>query len=152
VKALLLLLLLQPLLHCTNQSEAVPAASPSAASTSAPDVAAQVIATPPAAPLAARLQGFLVNADLERDIWAKGFASLAAGCPGASGSGPAAAGGSSKNKAVLDYRSFSLLLTEPLFNFDSVRAVTEEVSNADGTWPCAARDSRQGPALRITPL
>lgn len=61
------------------------------------------------------------NADLERDIWLKGFASLAA----------AAAGGqlnaAGKSKAALECKQYSLLLTEPLFNFDSVRALTEEV-------------------------
>eukprot|EP00775_Hariotina_reticulata_P008319 gene8319-8504_t len=71
-------------------------------------------------------RGFLVNADLERDIWVKGFASLAASLAGTTSS-QAAAGGSSRSKAVLDYRSYSLLLTEPLFNFDSVRGVTEEI-------------------------
>lgn len=74
-------------------------------------------------------QGFLVNADLERDIWAKGFSSLAASLAGGAAGGGGGTGGS-RSKASLDYRSYSLLLTEPLFNFDSVRGVTEEVGPA----------------------
>jgi hypothetical protein len=76
-------------------------------------------------------QGFMVNYDLERDIWQKGFASLAAAAAGqVPGMGGGASGGGSssgRSRAALDCRSYSLLLTEPLFNFDAVRAATEEV-------------------------
>jgi hypothetical protein len=72
----------------------------------------------------------MVNYVLERDIWQKGFASLAAAAAGqlqGMGSGPGGSSSSSKSKAALDCRAYSLLLTEPLFNFDAVRAATEEV-------------------------
>jgi hypothetical protein len=79
-------------------------------------------------------QGFMVNYDLERDIWQKGFTSLAAAAAGqlpGMGSGASGGGSSSgRSKAVLDCRAHSLLLTEPLFNFDAVRAATEEVRGA----------------------
>lgn len=76
------------------------------------------------------LQGFLVNLDLQKDIWQKGFNALAASAaPGgigtAGGGGPAAS--AARSKAVLEYKHYSLVMTEPLFNFESVRAATEEV-------------------------
>uniref|UniRef100_A0A383W4Y3 Uncharacterized protein n=1 Tax=Tetradesmus obliquus TaxID=3088 RepID=A0A383W4Y3_TETOB len=76
-------------------------------------------------------RGFMVNYDLERDIWQRGFASLAAAAAAGQlqgmGSGPGGGSSSSKSKAALDCRAYSLLLTEPLFNFDAVRAATEEI-------------------------
>ena len=58
-------------------------------------------------------KGYLVNWDLERDIWARGLRSLSAA---------AGAGG-----ADLASSSAGLVLTEPLFNFPAVQAATEEV-------------------------
>lgn len=83
------------------------------------------MANPASLPYPPTPQGFVINADLERDIWQKGFNSLAAAAAGGGASGGASVG--SKIKASLDCRNYSLLLTEPLFNFDSVRALTEEV-------------------------
>jgi hypothetical protein len=81
----------------------------------------------------------MVNFDLERDIWQKGFASLAAAAAGqlqGMGSGPGgSSSSSSRSKAALDCRAYSLLLTEPLFNFDAVRAATEEVSSGAAKQP-----------------
>lgn len=88
------------------------------------------------------VQGFMTNADLERDIWQKGFTSLAA----------AAAGGQlntagSRNKAALECKQYSILLTEPLFNFDSVKALTEEVKR-NGR-PVAAAACEQCMCLQV---
>eukprot|EP00879_Flechtneria_rotunda_P029212 GHRR01031497.1.p1 GENE.GHRR01031497.1~~GHRR01031497.1.p1 ORF type:complete len:308 (+),score=128.15 GHRR01031497.1:281-1204(+) len=69
-------------------------------------------------------RGFLVNLDLERDVWTRGFSSLAASEHQAGEGGSSSAG---RSKAQLDYRHYSLLVTEPLFNFDAVRANTEEL-------------------------
>lgn len=70
-------------------------------------------------------RGFLVNLDLQKDIWQKGFNALAASTVPAGLSGPG--GASARSKAVLEYRNYSLVMTEPLFNFDAVRATTEEI-------------------------
>lgn len=66
-----------------------------------------------------------MNLDLQKDIWQKGFNALAASMVPAGLSGPG--GASARSKAVLEYRNYSLVMTEPLFNFDAVRATTEEV-------------------------
>lgn len=91
------------------------------------------------------MQGFLTNADLERDIWQKGFSSLAA----------AAAGGqlnaAGKNRAALECKHFSLLLTEPLFNFDAVRALTEEVSSSGAVVCCASPGDDAGCSIAYYP-
>jgi hypothetical protein len=69
-----------------------------------------------------------VNVDLQKDIWSKGFGALAAaGAGGGAAGAGAAAGAASRSKAVLEYSQYSLLLTEPLFNFEPVRNTTEEV-------------------------
>jgi hypothetical protein len=73
------------------------------------------------------LQGFLVNLDLQKDIWQKGFNALAASAAPGGAAGAAAAAASARSKAVLEYGHYSLVMTEPLFNFESVRAATEEV-------------------------
>lgn len=75
--------------------------------------------------LSALLQGFMVNLDLQKDIWQKGFNALAA--TAAPGIPAGAAGASARSKAVLEYKHYSLVMTEPLFNFEAVRATTEEV-------------------------
>lgn len=69
----------------------------------------------------------MANYDLQRDIWTRGFGSLAASDTATAAAG---SGGAARSKAVLEYGSCSLLLTEPLFNFDAVRATTEEVRRA----------------------
>lgn len=71
----------------------------------------------------------MINAELECDIWQKGFSSLAAAAAGGGGGGAGQLNASaSKSKATLECKQYSLLLTEPLFNFDATRALTEEVT------------------------
>ncbi len=65
-------------------------------------------APPPSPPL----QGFLVNYELQRDIWARAF----------------------KSVLQVDPSRCALVLTEPLFNFPQVQAATEQVRRAPG--PC----------------
>lgn len=72
-------------------------------------------------------RGFLVNLDLQKDIWQKGFNALAASAAPGGAAGAAAAAASARSKAVLEYGHYSLVMTEPLFNFESVRAATEEI-------------------------
>lgn len=66
-----------------------------------------------------------MNLDLQKDIWQKGFNALAASTAPGLPAGPA--GASARSKAVLEYKHYSLVMTEPLFNFEAVRATTEEV-------------------------
>jgi hypothetical protein len=50
------------------------------------------------------LQGFLVNLDLQKDIWQKGFSALAASA--APGMPQGAAAASARSKAVLEYKHY----------------------------------------------
>jgi hypothetical protein len=63
-----------------------------------------------------RAQGYMVQWDLEKEIWQKAFKSAAL-----SAKGPGNASG------AWDPASTALLVTEPIFNFPAVQAATEEV-------------------------
>jgi hypothetical protein len=41
-----------------------------------------------------------------------------------------AAGGAARSRTVLEYKHYSLVMTEPLFNFEAVRTATEEVGGS----------------------
>ncbi|KAI8471017.1 MAG: Actin/actin-like protein [Monoraphidium minutum] len=63
-------------------------------------------------------RGYMVQWDLEKEIWARAFKSAAL-----SKKGPGGGGGG----GAWDPASASLLLTEPIFNFPAVQAATEEM-------------------------
>lgn len=46
------------------------------------------------------------------------------------------AGGAARSRTVLEYKHYSLVMTEPLFNFEAMRSATEEVGGGGRRKAC----------------